>query len=187
MRSISLRRLAAATGVAAALVLLCAPVGANAAPSGERVLPSVLTKQATSLAELQEQVDTQLKLAPGGKQTAPNEVSYGAGRFVITFAMPGQAQLLAADCPITWFCFYDHVNYGYPRGRLSDPGGQDLAAYGWHNRTESVHNNTSTAVDFDTSSSALLFCVPSYSQDYDVDPYRNQADRVYRYHHFTYC
>ncbi|BFU45115.1 peptidase inhibitor family I36 protein [Krasilnikovia sp. MM14-A1004] len=122
---------------------------ANAAPAAPGRALDVLGQRATTAAQLQRQIDLQLTLAPGGVQTAANEVSYDGGRFVVTYALPGaRAALAAADCPSGWFCFYDHTNYGYPRGRLSDCGWQDLGAYGWNDRTESVDNSTGNTVDY---------------------------------------
>lgn len=115
----------------------------------------LLSKQATSAAELQRQVKLQLKLYPGGVQTGANEVSYDGGAFVITFAQPADARsasgvgiLGTADCPSDSFCFYDYTDFGYPRGRLSSCGPQDLSQYGWNDRAESQHNNSWDGVSF---------------------------------------
>ncbi len=112
--------------------------------------PSLLHRQARSDAELRQQVELQLKVAPGGVQTSRNEISYDDGRFVVTYALPGQAAVAAgvADCPSSWYCFYDGKNFGYPRGKLHDCGRQDLATWGWNDRTTSVHNNTDLQVAF---------------------------------------
>ncbi|KES02964.1 hypothetical protein BU52_33145 [Streptomyces toyocaensis] len=156
--------------------------------------PALLERQARSANELQEQIDLHLKLYPGGKQTAANEITYDHGKFVATYAKPGEVQALGVpDCPSGWFCFYEYTGFGYPRGRLSDTDWQDLATYGWHDRTDSVHNNTSTAVDFENHTTGghandmYLFCVSSYSNDSDVSPERNMADHVYRYYTERYC
>src|SRR3954469_7012343 len=82
-------------------------------------------------------VDAYLTEHPGGVQTGPADITYGDGRFVVTVARPFRS-LSGADCPSGWFCFYDHTGFGYPRGRLSDCGWQDLGTWGWRNRTESV-------------------------------------------------
>jgi hypothetical protein len=112
---------------------------------------ALLHRNATSRAELRQQVQLQLQLFPGGVQIDENEVAYQGGAFVMTFALPEQAirPRATADCPSGWFCFYDHANFGYPRGKLSDHGWQDLGPFGWSDRTESVHNNTTTRVEFD--------------------------------------
>lgn len=184
-------RRAVITLVAAAGLAVGMTPAASADPDDS--VPALLSRQATSAAELKAQIDLQLELYPGGKQTAPNEVSYDGGRFVVTYAKPGVIQPLAADCPSGWFCFYDYTNYGYPRGRLSDVGWQDLATYGWHDRTESVHNNTSTAVDFDNHTSGghvndvFLFCVTGRGAISDVSPNRNRADHVFRWSSGAFC
>jgi len=137
---------------------------------------------------VQAQIDAHLAAAPGGIQISPNEISYAGGRFVITFAPANTS--VGADCPAGWYCFYDHVNYGYPRGRLSSCGWQDLAWWGWSDRTESAHYNLATgSVTFinhgryaDHSDDTTLFRIGA-SDRYrsDVAPYRNMADHVYRY------
>jgi len=60
---------------------------------------------------LQQQIDLQLRLAPGGQQTAANEVSYDNGKFVVTYATPGTMVTGSPDCPSGWFCFYNHTSW----------------------------------------------------------------------------
>ena len=112
---------------------------------------ALLYRNAISRTELRQQLQLQLQRFPGGVQIAENEVAYQDGAFVMTFALPEQANQpqATADCPSGWFCFYDHASFGYPRGKLSDRGWQDLSQFGWSDRTESVHNNTTTRVEFD--------------------------------------
>lgn len=87
----------------------------------------------------------------------------------------------APDCPRGWFCFYDYANYGYPRGKLSDCGAQDLGTWYWRNRTDSVQNNSSVVVRFyngTIGSGQLLFTVyPGYAMS-TVSPNQNRADYV---------
>jgi hypothetical protein len=139
-------------------------------------------------ATAQELINAQLAAAPGGKQISPTEVSYGD--FVVTVVRTDNTSV-GADCPAGWFCFYDRVNYGYPRGKLSSCGWQDLATWAWNDRTESVHYNLSTgSVSFinhgtrpDHSDDRVLFSV-GVSNRYlsDVGPAnRNIADHVYRF------
>lgn len=144
-------------GTAAAAVALAGSVAhASVASSGGTAAArgvsasddALLHRQATSDAELREQIALQLKVAPGGRQTSRNEVSYNSGKFVVTYALPGQSVLAAPDCPSGWFCFYDGATFGYPRGKLSDCGWQDLDDYGWSDRTSSVHNRTGNKVDY---------------------------------------
>ena len=138
---------------------------------------------------VQAQINAQLAAYPGGTQINATEISYANGKFIITF-VPAGTSINAADCPSGWFCFYDQVNFGYPRGKLSDCGWQDLAWWGWQDRTESVHYNMSTgSVSFinhgsaaDHSFDVTIFGVStSVPTDNDVSPYRNQADHVYRF------
>ncbi|MEV0570771.1 peptidase inhibitor family I36 protein [Dactylosporangium sp. NPDC050588] len=132
-------------------------------------------------------VDAYLAENPGGVQTGPSDISYSGGRFVVTVTRPA-ASLAGADCPSGWFCFYDKINFGYPRGRLSDCSWQDLGTWGWRNRTESVaYNLGSGYVTFlDTDGTYIaLFSVGAYNSGKarsiaDVGAGRNRADEVYR-------
>jgi hypothetical protein len=149
-------------------------------------MPSAAAPPSTS--PVQAQINAHLAAYPGGTQVSATEISYADGKFVMTFVTAGKS-ILAADCPSGWFCFYDQVNYGYPRGKLSSCGWQDLSWWGWQDRTESVHYNMSTgSVAYinhwtapDHSLDYTLFSVsPSAPTDNDVAPYRNMADHVYR-------
>lgn len=138
--------------------------------------------------DVQSQIDAYLAESPGGVQTNATEISYAGGAFVVTFARP-RGILAGPDCPAGWFCFYDGVNYGYPRGKLSSCGWQDLGFYGWSDRTESVHHNQAFGtVWFINHLSAnhgsdvrLFFISTSVRARADVAPYRNMADHVYRF------
>ncbi|HZM78323.1 MAG TPA: peptidase inhibitor family I36 protein [Candidatus Limnocylindrales bacterium] len=141
-------------------------------------------------ASVQAQIDAQLTAFPGGKQISEIEVAYDGGRFVITFARPTHSVAGTADCPSGWYCFYDGINFGYPRGKLSDCGWQNLATWGWDDRTESVHYNVSTGsvtfIDNDggrgTAGDLGLFSLgPGNPIDNDVDPFRNMADSTERF------
>ncbi|GII59816.1 hypothetical protein Pth03_82050 [Planotetraspora thailandica] len=126
-----------------------ASVAMSSASTGSTGVPSLLSRQARSDAELRDQIALQMKIAPGGKQTSINEVSYNNGKFVVTYALPGQRALGVADCPAGWFCFYQDINFGYPRGKLSDCGWQDLRTYGWGNRISSADNSIDfSAIDY---------------------------------------
>ena len=97
---------------------------------------------ARTKAQLQAQIEEQLRRAPGGLQIADNEISYDNGRFIMTFARPGErthddASTLLADCGGWRFCFFDGPNFGLPRGRLNDCGWQDLWTFNWGDRVES--------------------------------------------------
>jgi hypothetical protein len=128
---------------------------------------------------------------PGGQVLNNNEVAYhhGTATLIVTVTRPIGPQLWP-DCPYGWYCFYEYTNYGYPRGRLSDCGWQDLSWWGWQDRTESAYYNlnngqtvfihhtpgTSRAYDYRIFTiSVLTRGIP------DVAPYRDMADYVYRY------
>ncbi|MFK3981847.1 hypothetical protein ACI2K4_15910 [Micromonospora sp. NPDC050397] len=137
---------------------------------------------------VQREIDKHLAAYPGGEQTGPAEISYAGGAFRITFEPPNGI-MGTPNCDLGWFCFYDGVNYTYPRGQLSDCGWQDLAAWGWHDRTESVHFNASSgSVAYLNHSGAghagdahLFSSSTANRTDNDVSPWRNQADHVNRY------
>ncbi|MEJ3750775.1 peptidase inhibitor family I36 protein [Actinomycetes bacterium KLBMP 9797] len=138
---------------------------------------------ASTAAMVQSQVDAYLAANPGGTQINETEIAYDDGALIVTVTAP-VGTLATADCPSGWFCFYESPNFTYPRGRLSDTGWQDLNWWGWRNRTESVHSNTSCTVYFLGETGAtdtVLFSVaPGRRTRSDVAPYRNQADYVYR-------
>ncbi|MFI6452539.1 peptidase inhibitor family I36 protein [Streptosporangium amethystogenes] len=157
-----------------------APVATSSASTSSTGMPSLLNRQARSDAELREQIALQMKIAPGGKQASPNEVSYDNGKFVVTYALPGQRALGVADCPSGWFCFYENINFGYPRGRLSDCGGQDLGQYGWNDRISSADNSTTNPIDY---YDGPLFLFTNYNPgaiSYVGSAYNDRADVVFR-------
>ncbi len=102
--------------------------------------------QAKADMELQASVDRELGVHPGGIQTAPDEISYDGGQFVVTVARPGQQAALA--CPAGWYCFWDGYNFTGNRGKLSACGTQALAQWNWQNRIKSVYNRTGDYVTF---------------------------------------
>ena len=161
--------------VVAALMVIALAMPSSAAPP--------------STSPLQAQINAHLAAYPGGTQISATEISYADGKFVMSFVPTGKSAS-AADCPASWFCFYDQVNYGYPRGKLSSCGWQDLASWGWHDRTDSAYYNMSTgSVSFINHSTApdhsldytLFSLSTSVRGDSDVAPYRNMADHVYRF------
>jgi hypothetical protein len=156
---------------------------AAASTTAEVAGSPLLHRQAESPAELQEQIDLHLQLAPGGEQTAPNEVTYGDGTFVVTYALPNQRQLATPDCPSGSFCFYDGQNYVYPRGKLSDCGYQDLDDFGWSDRTSSVDNGTASNVRYYNhldSGPVLLFTNTAGNHGSLSGTNNNRADHVNR-------
>jgi hypothetical protein len=133
----------------------------------------------------QRQVDAYLAAHPGGVQINSTEISYSGGAFVVT-VVRAAGTYGTPDCPAGWFCFYDNINFGYPRGKLSDCGWQDLGWWGWRNRTESVHYNLSTGsvvfINETGATDTALFTVSTTRRTIaDVSPNRNRADYVFRY------
>lgn len=129
--------------------------------------------------------DAYLVAHPGGTAISNTEISYSGGIFIVTVS-PATGTRASADCPSGWFCFYDGVNFGYPRGRLSSCGFQDLGTWGWRNRTESAHYNASSGsasfINESGSTDTTLFQIsPSRRQLATVSPHGNKADYVYRY------
>jgi hypothetical protein len=176
MGSTRIRSVHAAVAAIAALVLLIAPTGPAAAePAG----PADATG-ATS-------ADAYLAKYPGGVKISPTEVSYANGTFIVT-TRRAAGTLAGPDCPSGWFCFYDGVNYGYPRGKLSSCGWQDLATFGWSDRTESAHYNLNTGnvwfinhTGGGHAGDVNLFNVGvGLKTRSDVAPNRNIADHVNR-------
>jgi hypothetical protein len=185
MRNLAIRLLAL-LGLVVAMTM--SPVGvATAAHHAPPASPDdpLLHRQARTDEELKRQIELQLKLAPGGKQTAVNEVSYADGKFVVTFALPSSSgsftTAAAADCPVGWFCFYDGANFGYPRGKLSDCGWQDLANWGWQDRTSSVHNNRGPRVDYINFFDVFLFANTNGQAIASLGSNNNKADHVRLY------
>ncbi len=137
--------------------------------------------------QVQRSVDAYMASHPGGHQISATDVSYGNGKFIVTVVkLKSQITPAALDCPSGWYCFYDYVNFGYPRGKLSDCGWQDLGTWGWRNRTDSVQYNLSVGsvvfINETGSTDTALFSVSTSKRTIaNVDPYRNQADYVYRY------
>lgn len=143
---------------------------------------------AGGLSDTDGQVRAYLAAHPGGQPISANDISYGGGAFIVTVVRSSRAA--SPDCPAGWFCFYEHVNFGYPRGKLSDCGWQDLAPYGWRDRTESVHYNllSGSVAFFNHGVSAQhtddvrLFTVGTAQRTLaNTGGNRNRADHVYRY------
>jgi peptidase inhibitor family I36 len=153
--------------VLAAGVVLLAPAAPARADSG-----------------LAEQVRAYMATHPGGQQINATEVAYNGGAFVVTVVRTDG--LSGPDCPAGWFCFYDGINFTYPRGKLSDCGFQRLSTWSWQNRVESAHYNLSTGsvvfIDETGSLDTALFTIStSRPAIADVGSARNRADYVYRY------
>ncbi|MGN9808195.1 hypothetical protein ACTMSW_02390 [Micromonospora sp. BQ11] len=119
---------------------------------------------------------------PGGTVLNDNEVSYHGGALVVTLRAPVGTYGFA-DCPWGWFCFYEWPNYGYPRGKLSSCGWQNLATWQWQFRVESAHYNLGSGyVAFRYGYDTELFRVSASNRvRSDAAPWRNWANYVYRY------
>lgn len=169
MASILLRRFAAACAAGTTLLMLTTGA-AIAVPAADSTV--------------QAKVDAWLAAYPGGRQISATDIAYDGGRFVVSLAPAGGLISAEPDCTAGWFCFYDGVNFTYPRGRLSDCGLQDLARWGWRNRTESAHYNMSTgstAFINDAATDTVLFTIGTSRRTIaDVGSARNRADLVYR-------
>ena len=116
---------------------------------------------------------------PGGTPLNDNEISYAGGALVVTLAAPPMADAL--DCPAGWFCFYDRPGYGYPRGKLSSCGRQNLATWGWQYRTESAYYTPARgSVRFYYNNQLLYELTAGQPNKPDFWPYRNLANYVER-------
>lgn len=165
-RSLPGRAVAVLLGIAAAVATV---TPAQAAPN--------------SATAIQLQVDAYRAKHPGGVQVGAADIAYDEGRFVVTIARTSGTALSGADCPSGWYCFYDGINFAYPRGRLSDCGYQDLGTWGWRNRTESAayNFNTGSVTFVDTATYTNLFTVSTtVRSNANVGAGRNRADTVYR-------
>ncbi|MEU7959646.1 peptidase inhibitor family I36 protein [Micromonospora humida] len=117
---------------------------------------------------------------PGGTVLNDNEISYGDGDLIVTLRAKPRSSA-AADCPLGWYCFYDRPNFGYPRGKLSSCGRQNLATWDWQFRIESVHYNMgSGSVTFYYDGSPLFTVGSGNHVRTDASPYRNWANYVSR-------
>ncbi|MFG1673074.1 hypothetical protein [Micromonospora sp. NPDC049282] len=98
---------------------------------------------APGLAAAKRELTDYLAAHPGGVPVSANEISYGDGALLVTLRAPA-GTYAAADCPLGWYCFYDRPDFGYPRGKLSDCGRQNLATWQWQFRVASAHYNISS-------------------------------------------
>jgi hypothetical protein len=117
---------------------------------------------------------------PGGQVINDNQISYQGGALVITLVDPNP--LAGPDCPRGWFCFYERLNYGTPRGQLSSCGWQDLGTFNWRYRVESAYYNLDRGSVAFFAGDAYLFQVGVGGRARsDASPFRNDATAVYRY------
>jgi hypothetical protein len=165
------------------LVGLATPV--PAAPVAVPAQPGV------KIQDIQDLIDEHLLLYPGAVQTGLFQITYSNPTFVMDWLPIDLGINGLPDCPSGWFCFYTYTNYGYPRGKLSSCGWQDLAQWGWQNRVESAHYHMSSGsvsfINHASGESTHNFDVYAFgvgtSQTTLADsyPYRNTADHVQRY------
>lgn len=167
MSSLALRRAITISSAICALMIVTTPTFAAGPPTN----PAATSNRITAY----------LATHPGGKPLSDNEIGYGDGAFIVTLTPPPRP-LAAPDCPAGWFCFYDRPSYGYPRGRLSDCGLQNLATWGWQDLTESAYYNMSSGRVVFLNNSQPLFEISTRQRGRaDAYPYRNLADHVRRY------
>jgi hypothetical protein len=159
----------------------CIAVVVTLAYSLTILAPSTPTQAASISAVVShDNITTYLATHPGGTRLNDNEISYGGGTFIVTLTRP-TGTLGVPDCPVGWFCFYDGVNYAYPRGKLSDCGTQNLATWGWQYRVESAHYNLSKGSTTFLYNNTSLFQIGVNNRAIpDVAPYRNWANLVHR-------
>ena len=127
----------AALAAVAAVGLLAGPAAASEADT-------------TAAPSVQQQIDAQLRAAPGGVQTSANEIAWRDGAVVMTFPNVQQGEfttLAVANCPSGSFCFWDAANFEGRRLQFSDCGRQDLGDYGFRNRATSWQNTTASRVN----------------------------------------
>ncbi|MFC6883407.1 peptidase inhibitor family I36 protein [Actinomadura yumaensis] len=110
-------------------------------------------------ADLQAQVNEQLRNYPGGVQISPNEVTYKHGRVVLT--IPDGRSAAADPCATGAYCFYDGANFTGRKLTFRDCGGwQYLTDYGFGNKTSSWTNatkNETLVYDDDVKPQKLLW------------------------------
>lgn len=126
---------------------------ATAAPVDEA--ESNLQVTTTQQQELDRQVAEQLKLTPGGKRISVNQIAWqrdGAEPVIMTFPVPGERIARAAgelitplgtpNCNYEGVCLWDYTNFeGKRLGPFYACRTENLANFGFANRTESWHNN----------------------------------------------
>ena len=161
------------------LLALALGVSLYAQPAPATDIPATSTT-----ADDQTKIDTWLHRHPGGTQISARDLSYVGGALIVTLARDPNVSA-AADCPSGWYCFYDGVNYTYPRGKLSSCGWQNLATWAWQNRIESVHYNMSTGTiaflnETGTTDTVLFTAGTNQRTIADVGANRNKADYVSR-------
>ncbi|MFI5835017.1 hypothetical protein ACIA5A_15230 [Micromonospora sp. NPDC051300] len=135
---------------------------------------------APAVAAAHRELTDYLAAHPGGVPVDANEISYGDGALLVTLRAPVGVHALA-DCPRGWFCFYDRPDFGYPRGKLSDCGRQNLATWQWQFRIGSAHYNMSSGkATFSYNDTALFTVGVTNPVRTDAAPWRDWANFVTR-------
>jgi Peptidase inhibitor family I36 len=161
-----------AGGLFLILGLLMAPATALATPS---VSPDPGTQP------LQDQIDAQLRLAPGGKQIGQNQIAWRDGAVVMTFP-ESPVTVLAPRCPDGWTCFFEHRDWGGRMLQFRDCGlWQWFSDYGFRNQTSSWHNrlNQWVYVDDDDAGVRLWNEFPQARSSWVGSAANDKADSLF--------
>ncbi|GIJ19820.1 hypothetical protein [Micromonospora lutea] len=158
--------------------VLFAPIVAVLVVGG--TLPAPALAGTPARVAVREELTRYLAAHPGGTVLNDNEISYQGGEVIVTLDAP-VGTYGVADCPSGWFCFYEWPHYGYPRGKLSSCGWQNLSNWSWQFRVESAHYNLGSGhVGFYYHDQELFRVNPSKRVHSDAGQWRNWANRVYR-------
>ncbi|MDG4802674.1 hypothetical protein [Micromonospora sp. WMMD980] len=151
-----------------------------AAVLGGFLIAAAVPVPSPGMAAVNREMTDYLAAHPGGVPVGADEISYGGGALLVTLRAPAGAYALA-DCPRGWFCFYDRPNLGYPRGKLSSCGRQDLATWQWQFRIGSAHYNMSSgSATFYYNDMALFSVGLGNPVRADAAPWRDWATHVSR-------
>jgi Peptidase inhibitor family I36 len=130
--------------LAGGLVLILSLIVTTAATAAT---PTVPPKPDTQT--LQDQIDAQLLLAPGGKQIGQNQIAWRDGAVIMTFS-ESPMTVLSPRCPDGWTCFFEHRDWGGRMLQFRDCGiWQFFSDYGFRNQTSSWHNRLNQFVYVD--------------------------------------
>lgn len=113
--------------VAGLVLLLALAPGAGAT--------GLTREQAT---KLQQRVDTQMRRVPGGRQIAPDRISWDDRGVMLKLPVPGKAQAAAGPyCPHFRTCVWEHANYRGLTGHFYKCTTYHLGDFGFHAGTPS--------------------------------------------------
>lgn len=179
-----------------------ATLGLAGPTSASTELQSTIAAQAekaglskSEVSKLQGQIDKQMAMTPGGKQIGVNQVSWRDGKVVMTFPLPGEKKARAVNeplgalgtpnCSYLWTCLYEHANFDGRRLTWSDCNFENLADWGFNDKTTSWHNNQSRGTqthvyNWTGSSWALLWTSTAPSSSSNVGAANNdKADGLW--------